>query len=319
MKIVVLDAHTLNPGDLSWEGLERLGKVFIHDRTPNEMIIERAKDASIIITNKTPITKETMSYLTNLKYIVVMATGYDIVDIHAAKEKNILVSNVPTYGTNSVAQFTFALILELCHHIQNHNNAVKNGEWAKSKEFCFWNYPLIELSGKTIGIVGFGKIGQRTAYIAQAFGMKVIVYDKSKRDEFKKHNIEWKEINALLKESDFVSLHCPLTCETQGIINKVSLNMMKNTAYLINTSRGGLIVDKDLAEALANGKIAGAAVDVLSAEPPTKNHILVEASNCIVTPHIAWATKDARNRLINTVIENVEKFIEGKYQNIVNY
>lgn len=317
MKIVVLDGYTLNPGDINWEKMKDLGEFDLYDRTDKEDILTRAKDAEIIITNKTPITKETIEKLPNLKYIGVLATGYNIVDVDFAKEKGIPVSNIPTYGTTSVSQFAFALILQLCHHVGEHSEAVHAGDWTNSKDFCFWNYPLIELYEKTIGIIGFGKIGQMTADIAISFGMNVLAYDKfpinSKNEKIKSVDLEELFIN-----SDIVSLHCPLFPDTQGIINTNSLKKMKKTALLINTSRGPLVIEEDLANALNNDVIAGAALDVLSVEPPKADNPLLRAKNCIITPHIAWATKSARERLMETAVQNIIAFQNGNPINVVN-
>lgn len=318
MKIVVLDGYTLNHGDLTWDDLKKFGEVKIYDRTPLDQVISRAKGAEIVLTNKTPLTRKTIEALPDVKYIGVLATGYDVVDCETSRELGIVVTNIPTYGTNSVAQFTFALLLELCNHVKDHSDAVKNGQWAKKDDFCFWNYPLVELTGKTIGIIGFGRIGQQTANIAEAFGMKVVAYNKNKSDQSHRKDFKWLEIDELLSVSDVVSLHCPLTEDTKGIINKDSINKMKNTAFLINTSRGPLINEQDLTDALNNETIAGAAVDVLSKEPPKEYNPLINAKNCIVTPHIAWATKDARLRLMNTVIENLTAFLNENPQNVVN-
>ena len=318
MKIVVLDGYTLNPGDLTWDGLKKIGEVEVYDRTPSELVAERAKDAEIIFTNKTVLGEAEFSQFPKLRYIGVLATGYNVVDTDAAKRRNIVVSNIPTYGTQSVAQMVFALLLELCHHVQNHSNAVKNGEWTSCEDFCFWKYPLIELSGKTMGVIGFGRIGQAVANIAEAFGMKVIAFDNYKSDQSHRKDFRWVELAELLEQSDVVSLHCPLFPETKGIINKENLSKMKKTAFLINTSRGPLIVDEDLADALNQGVIAGAGLDVLSVEPPKKNNPLFEAKNCLITPHIAWATAQARARLMDIAVDNLKAFLAGKPVNVVN-
>lgn len=319
LRIVVLDGYTLNPGDLSWHDLKKLGDTDIYDRTPNDKIIERAQHADIVITNKTPITKDTINALPKMKYIGVLATGYNIVDVEYARQKGIPVTNIPTYGTKSVAQMVFALLLELCHHVQEHSDAVKNGEWSNSEDFCFWKYPLIELAGKTMGIIGMGRIGRQTAKIADALSMNVIGYDKFKGEDLDIGNFRWAEsIEELLSMSDVVSLHCPLFPETEGIINRNSLKKMKKTAFLVNTSRGPLIVEEDLANALNNGEIAGAALDVLSIEPPNEDNPLLKARNILITPHISWATKDARSRLLDTAVENIRLFLDGKPVNVVN-
>jgi glycerate dehydrogenase len=317
MKIVVLDGYTLNPGDLNWDGLEALGEVTVYDRTPVELIVERAQGAEIVLTNKTPLGEEQFSELINLKYIGVLATGYNVVDINAAKARGIIISNIPTYGTQSVAQMVFALILEFCQHVQKHSDAVMSGGWSKSIDWCFWNYPLIELAGKTIGIIGFGRIGQQVADIAQAFGMHVIGYDHFKSDQSNRANFRWAGMDELLSESDFISLHCPLFQETKGLINKATIAKMKKTAFLINTSRGPLIQEDDLAEALNKEIIAGAGLDVLSVEPPKEGNCLIGAKNCFVLPHISWATKEARARLMDIAVDNVENYIKGAPINMV--
>lgn len=318
MKIVVLDGHTLNPGDLSWDGMKALGETVIHDHTSVEDIIKRSVETDILFTNKTPLSKETLASLPRLKYIGVLATGYNVVDIECAKARGIAVCNIPTYGTASVAQAVFALLLELCHHVQAHNDAVKNGEWSQSKHFCFWNFPLVELSGKSIGIVGFGRIGQRVADIAQAFGMSVLAFDSHKSDQSTRKNFRWAELDELLKESDVVSLHCPLSQNNTGMINRRTLALMKKSAFLVNTSRGPLIQDAELAEALNTQVIAGAALDVLSVEPPPMSNPLISAKNCIITPHISWATLEARSRLMNVALENLKAWLAGTPANVVN-
>jgi len=319
MKLVVLDGYTLNPGDLSWDGLSALGEITIYEHTPFDKVVEKVKGADIVFTNKTPIGEYELSQLDGLKYIGVLATGYNIVDTEAAKRRNIIVSNIPTYGTKSVAQMTFALLLEMTQHVQRHSDAVFNGDWAKCRDYCFWNYPLIELAGKTMGIIGFGRIGQATAHIAEAFGMKVLGYSRHKSDQSHRRNFRWcDELDELFRESDVVSLHCPLYLETKGIINKETLKKMKKTAFLINTSRGQLVVEEDLAEALNNGIIAGAGLDVLSSEPPKAGNPLFRAKNCLITPHISWATKEARARLMDIAVDNLKAFLEGNPVHVVN-
>jgi len=318
MKIVVLDGYTLNPGDLSWEGLKTLGDVTIFERTQAADVIKRSKGAEIIFTNKTLLGEDILAELPELKYIGVLATGYNVVDIEAAKKRNILVSNIPMYGTRSVAQMTFALLLELTQHVQAHSEAVHKGDWVNCKDFCFWNYPLMELENKTIGIIGFGRIGQKVADVAAAFGMKVIAVDSYKSDQSHRENFKWAELDELLHESDVVSLHCPLFNDTKGIINKENLLKMKKSAFLINTSRGPLIIDEDLSEALNDGVIAGAALDVLSVEPPKADNPLLSAKNCLITPHISWATKEARARLMDIAVENLKSFLVGNAVNVVN-
>lgn len=318
MSIVVLDGYTLNPGDLSWSGLESLGDVRLYDRTPPELIAERAAGAEIVLTNKTPLTAETMALLPALRYIGVLATGYNIVDTEEAKRRGIVVANVPTYGTESVVQFVFALLLELCNRVQKHSDAVYSGEWTASPDFCFTRSPLIELAGKTIGLIGFGRIGSRTAQVAQAFGMRVLAVGSGKKQPPEQEGIEWVTLEELLRQSDVVSLHCPLTAATEGLIHARRLALMKPTALLINTSRGPLIDERALADALNGGKLAGAALDVLSVEPPQAGNPLLTASNCIITPHIAWATKEARARLMDTAVRNVKAYLEGRPVHVVN-
>jgi len=318
MKIVILDGYATNPGDLSWAALEQLGDVAVYERTPPESVVERAKEAEIVLTNKTLLGEREFSQLPNLKYVGILATGYNTVDIVAAKKRGIPVTNIPAYSTDSVAQMVFALILELCTHVQEHSNAVHAGEWEASIDFSFWKYPLIELAGKTLGIIGFGRIGRKTAQIAYAFGMNVIGYGRNPDPAYTHSNFKWASMDELLQESDFVSLHCPLFTETEGIINKERLSKMKKSAFLINTSRGPLVIEDDLREALEGGVIAGAALDVLSAEPPRGGNPLIGAKNCIITPHIAWATKEARGRLINIAVENVRKYLCGSPVNVVN-
>ena len=318
MKLVVLDGYTLNPGDLNWEGIKKFGDLEVHDRTPESLIVERCQGAEIIFTNKTPLREAVLSQLPDLKYIGVLATGYNVVDVDYAKTRGIAVANVPGYGTASVVQMTFALLLELCQHVQSHSDSVRQGDWAASPDFCYWNYPLIELEGKTIGIIGFGSIGQKVADIATAFGMNIMGFSRTRSDQSHRKNFKWAELNELLKESDVVSVHCPLFPETQGIINKNSLRLMKRTAFFLNTSRGPLMVDQDLADALNEGIIAGAGIDVLSVEPPSADNPLFKAKNCLITPHIAWATKEARSRLMGIAENNLSSFLNQKPINIVN-
>lgn len=317
MKIVVLDGYTLNPGDLSWDRLFSLGEVVIYERTPADKIIERSAHAAVLITNKTPLTEESLNRLPGLKYIGVLATGYNVVDTAAAKQKNIIVTNVPSYSTMSVAQLTFALLLELCHHVQKHSDSVMDGKWAQSPDFSYSHFPLIELSGKTIGIIGFGNIGKKVADIATVFGMNIIAASRNRSDQSDRKNFRWGEINEVLELADIVSIHCPLLPETKGLINADRLKRMKRSAFLINTSRGPVVVEKDLAQALNDGTIAGAGLDVLSLEPPSEGNPLFTAKNCIITPHIAWATKEARVRLMDIAVDNVEAFLSGKPVNVV--
>ena len=316
-KLVVLDGYTLNPGDLTWDDLNELCDVTVYDRTPKEEIISRIGDAELVFTNKTPLTGETLDKLPTLKYIGVLATGYNVVDTQAAREKGVIVTNIPTYGTTAVAQFVFALLLEICHHVGEHGKAVKAGRWSASKDFCFWDFPLIELVGKTIGIVGLGRIGRATAKIAQAFGMKVLAFDEFKNLDLQSDTLQYVELDQLFIESDVISLHCPLFESTKGIINKENLAKMKDGVIIINTSRGPLIVEQDLLEALESGKVFGAAVDVVSKEPIEEDNVLLKAKNCIITPHIAWAPKEARQRLLDIAVDNVRAFLNGKPQNMV--
>jgi glycerate dehydrogenase len=317
MKIVVLDGHTLNPGDLTWKRLEEIGEVTVYDRTSQEEVLSRIGEAEIVFTNKTVLSRETFKQAKNIKYVGVLATGYNVVDVEAAKEREIVVTNIPTYGTNAVSQFTFALLLEMCHHVWVHNEEVKRGTWTNCPDFCFWNYPLIELSGKTMGIIGFGRIGQAVANIAVAFGMKVLAYDTYKNEALESPNIKYAELNHIYRNADVISLHVPLFESTRGMINKDSISKMKKSAMIINTSRGPLINEQDLAEALNSGAIAGAAVDVVSTEPAKMDNPLLSAKNCIVTPHIAWAPIEARERLMNIAIDNLEAFLAGKVANQV--
>lgn len=318
MKIVILDGYALNPGDLNWDSFKQLGEVTVYDRTPSDKVVERAHGADIIITNKTPIGGNEINQLPSLKYIGVIATGYNIVDTETAKKKGIVVTNVPGYSTASVVQLTFALILELCLRVQRHSDSVMEGKWARSLDFSFWEYPLMELSGKTIGIIGFGGIGQAVADVATAFGMNVIANSRTQTDQSRRKNFKWASVPELLKNSDVVSIHCPLTADTQGLINSESLNLMKDTAFLINTARGPIIVEQDLADALNKGIIAGAGIDVLSVEPPAKDNPLFNTKSCIITPHIAWATLEARTRLMGIAANNLASFIKDDPINIVN-
>jgi glycerate dehydrogenase len=318
MKIVVLDGFTLNPGDLSWDGLKNKGDLSVYDRTSPDQILERAEGAEVLFTNKTPLDEEIINKLPSLKYIGVLATGYNVINTETAKQRGVIVSNIPGYGTASVVQMTFALLLELCQHVQRHSDSVMEGRWAASADWCYWDFPLIELADKTIGIIGFGNIGQKVGDVATAFGMNILGFDNRHTDQSHRKNFKWVGIEELLEQSDVVSIHCPLFPETLGLINKDSLRKMKRTAFLLNTSRGPIIVDQELADALNNGIIAGAGIDVLSVEPPAKDNPLFRAKNCIITPHIAWATKEARSRLMDIAINNLFAFIAGKPVNVVN-
>jgi len=318
MKIVILDGYTLNPGDLSWEGLEKLGELTVYDRTSADKVLERAQGAEIIFTNKTPLGEDILAQLPDLKFIGVLATGFNIINTDVAKKNGVIVSNVPGYGTPSVVQLTFALLLELTLHVQRHSDSVRDGKWARSADFCFWDYPLIELADKTIGIIGFGSIGEKVGDIATAFGMNIIGSKRHPTDQSHRKNFRWAEIPELLEQSDVVSIHCPLLPETQGLINKDNLALMKSSAFLLNTSRGPIVVDQDLADALNNGVIAGAGIDVLSKEPPAADNPLFTAKNCLITPHIAWATKEARTRLMAIAVDNLAAFINKNPVNVVN-
>ncbi len=320
MKIVVLDGYTLNPGDLNWDGIKKFGDFIVHDRTgfASENVIKTIGDADVVFTNKTPLPKSVLEKIPSVKYIGVLATGYNVVDTVAAKELGITVTNIPIYGTTAVAQFTFALLLEMCHHVGAHSEAVTNGDWTKCADFCFWNYPLIELSGKTMGLIGFGRIGQATAQIAQAFGLNILAFDSYQNPELESNTCKYATLNELLEKSDIISLHCPLFESTMGIINKDNIAKMKDGVMIINTSRGPLVVEQDLCDALNSGKVGAAAVDVVSSEPIADENPLLKAKNCIITPHIAWAPKESRTRLMNTAVENLEAFIKGNPINIVN-
>lgn len=318
MKIVVLDGYALNPGDLSWKELEALGEIRIYDRTEKEEIVDRIGDAEIIITNKCVITREIMEQCPSIRYIGILATGYNIVDIDAAAEKHIPVCNVPGYSTPTVAQFTFGLILELASHIGDHSNSVLAGDWCRAKDFTYWKYPLAELNGKTMGIIGFGSIGRAVGRIAQALGMKVLVYNRTIYPELENESCHFTEKETLFARSDIISLHCPLFPETENLINKDSIAQMKQGAWIINTARGGCIAEQDLAEALNSGKLGGAALDVVREEPMREDSPLLHAKNIIITPHIAWASLEARQRLMDIATENVRAFLSGHPVNAVN-
>lgn len=319
MKIVILDGYTENPGDLSWEGFEAMGDLTVYDRTTDHsQIAARIGDAEIILTNKTPVSREVIDACPRLKYIGLLATGYNVVDVKAAKEAGIIVTNIPTYGTDAVSQYAIALLLELCHHIGEHSDCVKRGDWTKNQDWCFWNHPLIELAGKTMGIIGFGRIGQGTARIAQALGMKVLAYDTYQNPQLVSETCTYASLDQVFASSDVIALHCPLFPETEGIINKDTIDKMKDGVMIINNSRGPLIVESDLRDALNSGKVAGAAVDVVSAEPISMDNPLLDADNCIITPHIAWAPKESRQRLMDLAVENLHAFLSGAPQNVVN-
>ncbi len=320
MKIVVLDGYTENPGDLSWSGLEALGELKVYDRTSYQespLIAERIGDAEIVVINKTPISRATLDKCPNIKLIAVLATGYNVVDYNYAKEKNIPVVNVPTYGTMSVSQYSIALLLEICHHIGHHSASVYAGNWATNKDWCYWDYPLIELDGKTIGIIGFGRIGQAEGRIAKAMGMKVLAYDVYPNDSGREIG-EYVELDRLLAESDVITLHCNLTPENTGLINKDAIAKMKDGAILINNARGQLIVEQDVADALNSGKLAGAGLDVVYTEPIREDNPLLKAKNCIITPHISWAPKESRQRIMDCTVSNIKAFLDGNPVNVVN-
>ena len=319
MKVVVLDGYCENPGDLSWEPLKQFGELVVYDRTPEdkEEIIKRIGDADVLVGNKVAITGEIMDACKNLKYITVLATGYNVIDVAAAKERGIPVSNVPTYGTAAVAQHTIGLLLEICHHIGHHDQQVKAGRWENGEDWCFWDYPLIELYGKTMGIIGFGKIGQATGRLAKALGMKVLAAG-SRPTDAGREIAEYVEVDDVLAQSDVIALHCPLFPNTKDIICKENIAKMKDGVILLNSSRGGLVVEQDLADALNSGKIYAAAVDVVSTEPIVGSNPLLTAKNCIITPHIAWAPKEARQRIMNTTADNIAAFIAGAPVNVVN-
>ena len=320
MKIVVLDGYTENPGDLSWSGLEALGEVTVYDRTSYvdaPIIAERIGDAEIVVLNKTPISKATIDACPNMKMIAVLATGYNVVDYDYAKEKGIPVCNVPTYGTASVGQYAIALLLEVCHHIGHHSKTVFDGKWQNHIDWCYWDYPLIELADKTAGIIGFGRIGQTTGRIAKALGMNVIAYDLYP-NESGKAIAEYVDLETVLAKSDVLFLHCNLTPENTGLINKENIAKMKDGAILINNSRGQLIDEQDVTDALNSGKLAAAGLDVVYSEPIKADNPLLGAKNCIITPHMSWGAKEARQRIMNITVDNVKAYIDGAPVNVVN-
>jgi len=312
MKIVILDGYTANPGDLSWAPLEQFGELTVYERTAKEDILARIGDAEIVLTNKTPITRETIQAAPNMKYVGVLATGYNVVDLAAARENNVVVTNIPAYSTDSVAQLVFALLLEICHHVGRHSDSVHAGKWSASRDFAFWDYPLVELAGKTLGIVGYGRIGKKVAEVARAFGMKVIAWTRTPRDP------ECVSFDELLAQSDVISLHCPLFAETQNLINRETIAKMKDGVILINTSRGPVVNDADLRTALLSGKVAYAGVDVATVEPIPADNPLLGLDNVLITPHIAWATQEARARLVDIAIANVQAFTSGQPVNVVS-
>ena len=319
MKITVLDGYTMNPGDLDWRLLEELGelRVFDHSTGDEDEVIRRIGDADIVVANKSKVTKRVIDACPGVRYITVQATGYDPIDYRYAREKGIPVSNVPAYGTASVAQYAIALLLEICGHVAHHSDAVHEGRWSRSGDWCFWDYPMIELDGKTMGIVGFGRIGQNVGRIARALGMDVIAYNRS-RSEVGAMIADYVNLDELFARSDVISLHCPLFEETRGIINKDSIAKMKDGVIIINNSRGPLIVEQDLADALNSGKVYAAGLDVVSQEPIQDDNPLLRAKNCLITPHISWAPKESRRRIMECTAENIKSFLAGTPQNVVN-
>ena len=320
MKLVILDGYTENPGDLSWDGLRELAEVTVYDRTSltdPAQTIARIADAEIVLTNKTPLPRAVFEACPNIKMVGVLATGYNVVDIACARERGIPVCNVPAYGTAAVAQFAIAMLLEICHHIAHHSQAVHEGRWEHAEDWCFWDYPLIELDGKTLGIIGFGRIGQQTGRIAKALGMTVLA-SGSRPTETGRAIAEYVEQDELFARADVIALHCPLFPETQGIINKDSIAKMKDGVIIINNSRGGLVVEQDLADALNSGKVAAAGLDVVSTEPIKGDNPLLTAKNCIITPHISWASKEARERIMACTEQNVRAYVVGSPVNVIN-
>lgn len=320
MKIVVLDGYTENPGDLSWAGLEQLGELTVYDRTsltdPAETIA-RIGDAQIVFTNKTPLPAQVFESCGHIRFVGVLATGYNVVDIEAAKARGIPVCNVPSYGTASVSQFAIALLLEICHHVAHHAQAVQAGRWAANPDWCFWDYPLIELSGKTMGIIGFGRIGQSTGRIAKAMGMNVLAYDNHPTESGREIG-QYVDLDSLLAASDVIALHCPLFPQTRHIINRETIAKMKDGVILLNNSRGPLVAEQDLADALNSGKVAAAGLDVVSTEPILPDNPLLTAKNCLITPHISWAPKESRQRIMDCTVENLKAFLAGEPINVVN-
>lgn len=320
MKIVVLDGYTENPGDLSWDALEKLGELTVYDRVSyveDPVIREKIGDADVVVTNKTPISRETIDACPGIKAIAVLATGYNVIDYAYAKEKGIPVMNVPTYGTQIVGQYAVGLLLEICSHFAHHDQAVKEGRWENNVDWCFWDFPMIELYGKTAGIIGLGRIGQSTAKILNAIGMKVLAYDAFESDAGRQL-AEYVDLDTLLARSDVIFLHCPLFPSTEGIINKENIAKMKDGVILINNSRGQLVVEQDLADALNSGKVYAAGLDVVSTEPIKGDNPLLKAKNCLITPHISWAAQAARQRIMDITVDNVKAFVDGNPTNVVN-
>ena len=312
MKIVILDGYTENPGDLSWAGFEALGELTVYEHTRAEDVAARIAGAQVVYTNKTPLTREVIAGAKDLRFIGVLATGFNVIDVAAARERGVPVSNIPTYGTQAVAQYVFALLLEICHRVGHHAGAVQEGRWTNGRDFCFWDYPLMELSGKTMGIVGYGRIGQATAQIARAFGMRVVAYDAFVRAP------EVLPLSDVLEQADVLSLHCPLTPENTGMVNRETIGRMKDGVILINTARGPLIEEDALREALVSGKVYAAALDVVSQEPIRPDNPLLGLDNCLITPHIAWASRESRQRLMDIAVSNLEAFLAGHPANVVN-
>lgn len=324
-KIVVLDGYTINPGDLSWTGLEEFGPLTVYDHTPEELVDERIGDADIVLSSKILFSRGRLSRLPKLRYLGALATGYNVFDVKAAAELGITVTNIPEYATSATAQMTIALLLELADHVGHHDRLVHEGRWTETPHFCFWDKPLTELAGKTIGIVGFGRIGRRVAIIASALGMNVLASGRNGNspsladiDDVSVEGVKMASLSEILGESDYISFHCPLNEDTRELINRKTIAQMKDGVYLINASRGGIFEESAVAEALSTGKIAGAAIDVLSVEPPTTANPLLTAPNCIITPHIAWAPKETRQRLIDTVVSNVRAYLSGNSINVVS-
>ncbi|MGM9662081.1 MAG: D-2-hydroxyacid dehydrogenase [Oscillospiraceae bacterium] len=320
MKIIVLDGYVENPGDLSWEGLAKLGELTVYDRsslTDESETIARIGEAELVLTNKTPLTRRVIEACPRLQYIGVLATGYNVVDCACARERGIPVTNIPAYGTNVVGQFAIGLLLEICLHIGHHSDSVRAGRWEKSVDWCYWDYPLTELAGKTMGVIGFGRIGQVTARIAGAMGMNILAYSRHESEEGKAL-AKYVDLDTLLASSDVITLHCPLSAETAGLINRDTIAKMKDGVILLNNSRGGLVVEQDLADALNSGKVAAAGLDVVSTEPIRSDNPLLTAKNCLITPHISWASKESRQRIMDAAEENLRAFLAGAPINVVN-
>lgn len=320
MKIVILDGYTLNPGDLDWDGFQKLGECTVYDRTSLsdvQEVIERIGDAQVVYTNKTPLPEKVFEACSEIRFVGVLATGYNVVDVDAAKAKGIPVSNIPTYGTDAVGQFAIAMLLEICHHVAAHSQAVHEGRWESCSDWCFWDSPLIELAGKTMGIIGFGRIGQATGRIAKALGMRVIAND-AYESENGREIAEYVSREDVFRQSDVITLHCPLLESTEGLVNKETISRMKDGVIILNNSRGPLVVEQDLADALNSGKVYAAGLDVVSSEPIKGNNPLLRAKNCIITPHISWAPRESRKRLMDIAVENLEAFLRGTPVHVVN-